>query len=193
MADTDKKDFSYIINNLYFLALVGLIIKLFLTTDTTSDGSSGPASASIWGYSLMACSVLGMLIVTYALNSNANMVNWKEGNVKFVKNIFTNSILPVLMLGILAWLITLNATYFKEINEGKIASEYSLYNNLSTFLIIIQLGLLFRYLSLTNENTNSKQISFYRVLSYLVTLGNLMSIIVLTIILKYFSTDGFTG
>ena len=141
----------------------------------------------------MACSVLGMLIVTYALNNNANMGNWKEGNLKFVKNIFTNSILPVLMLGILAWLITLNGTYFKEINEGKVASEYSLYNNLSTFLIIIQLGLLFRYLSLTNENTNSKQISYYRVLSYLVTLGNLMSIIVLTIILKYFSTDGFTG
>ena len=65
------------------------------------------------------------------------------------------------MLGILAWLITLNGTYFKEINEGKVASEYSLYNNLSTFLIIIQLGLLFRYLSLTNENTNSKQISYY--------------------------------
>ena len=136
MGDTDKKDFSYIINNLYFLALVGLIIKLFLTSDTTSDGSSGPASASIWGYSLMACSVLGMLIVTYALNNNANMGNWKEGNLKFVKNIFTNSILPVLMLGILAWLITLNGTYFKEINEGKVASEYSLYNNLSTFLII---------------------------------------------------------
>ena len=141
----------------------------------------------------MACSVLGMLIVTYALKNNANMVNWKQGNIQFVNNIFTNSILPVLMLGILAWLITLNGTYFKEINEGKVASEYSLYNNLSTFLIIIQLGLLFRYLNLTNENTNSKQISYYRVLSYLVTLGNLMSIIVLTIILKYFSTDGFTG
>ena len=185
MAGTNTKNFSYIINNLYFLALVGLIIKLFLTTDTTSDGSSGPASASVWGYSLMACSVLGMLIVTYALNNNDNMVNWSGGNLKFVKNIFTNSILPVL--------ITLNGTYFKEINEGKVASEYSLYNNLSTFLIIVQLGLLFRYLSLTNENNDSKQLSYYRVLSYLVTLGNLMSIIVLTIILKYFSTDGFTG
>ena len=193
-----SKSLGYDINNLVLFAFVGIIIKLFLGSSTTDDGSRGPASAAIWGYGIIAASVLGIMFITFAMATQMSKLS--ENSLGFVKSMLLHSLPPLLMLGILTWLITINAEYFKRINEGDVAKEYSTYSNLSTFMVMIQLGVLYKYLvdelligkggptnkTMLIEALRSRMAS----VTYLLTLGNLMVASVMTIILKYFSTDG---
>lgn len=193
-----SKSLEYDINNLLLFAFVGIIIKLFIGSSTTDDGSRGPASAAIWGYGVIAASVLGIIFITFAMATQMSKLS--ENSFGFVKSMLLHSLPPLLMLGILTWLITINVEYFKRINQGLVAKEYSNYSNLSTFLVIIQLVVLYKYLvdelligkggptnkTMLIEALRSRMAS----VTYLLTLGNLMVVSVMTIILKYFSTDG---
>jgi hypothetical protein len=59
---------DYIINNMIGFSIVGLLIKLLLGRDTSVDGESGPASSAIWGYGVIALSILaGMIIIALIL------------------------------------------------------------------------------------------------------------------------------
>jgi hypothetical protein len=183
---------GYDINNLVLFAFVGIIIKLFLSSNTTDDGSRGPASAAIWGYGVIAASVLGIMFITFAMAT--------QNSLGFVKAMFLHSLPPMLMLIVLVWLISINSEYFKRINEGDVANEYSTYSNLSTFMVMIQLGVLYKYLvdelligrgGPTNKTMLIEALrSRLASVTYLLTLGNLTVVSVMTIILKYFSTDG---
>lgn len=193
-----SKSLGYDINNLVLFAFVGIIIKLFLGSSTSDDGSRGPASAAIWGYGVIAASVLGIMFITFAMATQMSKLS--ENSLGFVKSMLLHSLPSMLMLAILTWLITINAEYFKRINEGDVAKEYSTYSNLSTFMVIIQLGALYKFLvdelligkggptnkTMLIEALRSRMASA----TYLLTLGNVMVASVMTIILKYFSTDG---
>ena len=194
----ESKTLGYDINNLELFAFVGIIIKLFLGSETTDDGSRGPASAAIWGYGVIAASVLGIMFITFALASQMSKLS--ENSFGFVKSLLLHSLPPVLMLSVLVWLVSINSEYFKRINQGDVAKEYSTYSNLSTFMVIIQLGVLYKYL--TDElligkggPTNKTMLiealrSRLASVTYLLTLGNMMIASVMTIILRFFSTDG---
>uniref|UniRef100_A0A6C0LJK6 Uncharacterized protein n=1 Tax=viral metagenome TaxID=1070528 RepID=A0A6C0LJK6_9ZZZZ len=194
----ESKTLGYDINNLVLFAFVGIIIKLFLGSETTEDGSRGPASAAIWGYGVITASVLGIMFITFALASQMSKLS--ENSFDFVKSLLLHSLPPILMLSVLVWLVSINSEYFKRINQGDVAKEYSTYSNLSTFMVIIQLGVLYKYL--TDElligkggPTNKTMLiealrSRLASVTYLLTLGNMMIASVMTIILRFFSTDG---
>tara|TARA_A200000113_G_scaffold225365_2_gene245982 strand:- start:1468 stop:2061 length:594 start_codon:yes stop_codon:yes gene_type:complete len=193
-----SRSLGYDINNLVLFAFVGIIIKLFLGSSTTEDGSRGPASAAVWGYGVIAASVLGIMFITFAMASQ--MTKLSQNDIGFIKSLFLHSLPPVLMLTVLIWLITINGEYFKRINQGEVAAEYNTYNNLSTFMVMIQLGVLYKYMidelligkgGPTNKTMLVEALrSRLASVTYLLTLGNMMVASVMTIILKYFSTDG---
>ena len=193
-----SKSLGYDINNLVLFAFVGIIIKLFLGSSTTEDGSRGPASAAVWGYGVIAASFLGIMFITFAMASQ--MTKLTQNDIGFIKSLFLHSLPPVLMLTVLIWLITINGEYFKRINQGEVAAEYNTYNNLSTFMVMIQLGVLYKYMidelligkgGPTNKTMLVEALrSRLASVTYLLTLGNMMVATVMTIILKYFSTDG---
>tara|TARA_Y100000287_G_C14209007_1_gene349748 strand:- start:454 stop:1047 length:594 start_codon:yes stop_codon:yes gene_type:complete len=193
-----SRSLGYDINNLVLFAFVGIIIKLFLGSSTTEDGSRGPASAAVWGYGVIAASVLGIMFITFAMASQ--MTKLTQNDIGFIKSLFLHSLPPVLMLTVLVWLITINGEYFKRINQGEVAAEYNTYNNLSTFMVMIQLGVLYKYMidelligkgGPTNKTMLVEALrSRLASVTYLLTLGNMMVATVMTIILKYFSTDG---
>ena len=66
-------DLSYDITLLMLFSFVGIIIKLFIGQEKSSDGSYGPASASIWGYGLVALCVLSMIMITFTLATKNNL------------------------------------------------------------------------------------------------------------------------
>jgi len=193
-----SKSLGYDINNLVLFAFVGIIIKLFLGSSTTDDGSRGPASAAIWGYGVISASLLGIMFITFAMATQMSKLS--ENSLGFVKSLLMHSLPPILMLSVLVWLITINGEFYKRINKGDVAEEYNTYNNLSTFMVMIQLGVLYKYLvdelligkgGPTNKTMLIEALrSRLASVTYLLTLGNMMVASVMTIILKYFSTDG---
>lgn len=180
---------------LLILAVIGIIIKLFLGANITEDGSIGPATTDIWAYGSVAVSVLGLMFNMFAFLNQ--MTNSTTDNITFIKNLILSSLPGVLLLSILIWLITLNAQYFSRINKGDVATEYYTYNNLSLFMISIQFALLYIYItnksSIINNKDASKLIAEnnkYSFIMYMLSIGNLTVAGIMTIILKYFSTDG---
>ena len=200
------KTLGYDINTLTLIAFIGVVIKLFLGQGPRADGTGGPANSAIWGYGTIAMSILGIMFVTFGLatqmveGQEKGMGRLKENSLGFVKALLMHSLPPLLMLIVLVWLIALNAQYFTRINEGKVAAEYGSYNNLSTIMVMIQLICLYKYLVdelKVSEGGPANQTALVDAMksrlasiTYLLSLGNLMVIGILTIILRYFSTDG---
>ena len=191
---------KYDITLLMLFSLVGIVVKLFIGQTHSSDGSYGPASASIWGYGVVALAVLSLIMITFTLaskmvNANANPDNWG-----IAKLLIVNSLPGLLLFGILAWLITLNASYYKQINEGHVATEYAQFSTMSTIMVIFQLLALFKFLlddyKISQggpENTTQlrqalkSQIS---AISYLLKILNIVFIGMMNIVVEFFSTDG---
>ena len=207
MSKFEVKTLSYDINTLTLIAFIGVIIKLFLGQGPRSDGTGGPANSAIWGYGTIAVAVLGVMFVTFGLASQiakqgaktTSMSRLTEDSLGFVKSLFMHSMPPLLMLMILVWLITINVQYATRINEGKVATEYQSYSNLSTIMVVIQLICLYKYLidelKVSDSTADMKgRAEAWRSqlasITYLLSLGNVMVIGIMTIILKYFSTDG---
>jgi len=194
-----SNNIKYDITNMIVFSFIGIIIKLFFGRSTSSDGSQGPASAALWGYGVVAMSILSIMFITFALASRMKNIN-QYGALEFVKTLITNSLPPLLIFAILVWLITLNVTYFKRINKGKVANEYNTFSSISTILIIFQLIILFKYLKddlLIAQGGQSTKVGLEKALksnmasiTYLLTILNLVFVGMMNIVLEFFSTDG---
>lgn len=191
---------KYDITLLMLFSFIGIIVKLFIGQEHSNDGSYGPASASIWGYGVVAIAVLSLIMITFTLaskmhESEKNSAGWAIGKLLIV-----NSLPGLLLFGILSWLITLNASYYKQINEGKVATEYGQFSTMSTIMVIFQLVALFKYLSDDYkisqggpENTNELRKALksqMSAVSYLLTILNIVFIGMMNIVVEFFSTDG---
>jgi hypothetical protein len=177
---------EYIINNLMAFSIVGIIIKLFFKSDITKDGSSGPANASLWGYGVVSLSVFAVMFLSFSLASN--MSNLNKDMFGFIKELLSDSLPSLLTLLVLVWLVTLNVTYFKRINQGKVSSEYNQFSNVNTIFLIIQIVVLFMFLRDQTSDSNSGNKMSYVV--YVLTFVNVILISMMNIILRFFSTDG---
>ena len=80
----------------------------------------------------------------------------------------------------------LNINYFTKINKGEISSEFKLYSFVSSFIIFLQLFVVYKYFNADKEKTKQA----FTLFSYLLTLTNIILIGIMTIILLFFSTDG---
>lgn len=163
------------------IAFVSIILNLFLRENYTEDGSSGPATTAIWSYGLMGIAVLGYIFISFAMTTQMSNIT-KYNTLKFVVELFKNSIPAILLLSIIIWLITINVIHFSKINKKQIANEYITYSTLSTILLITQIFVVFKFITDAN--------SIYAIVNYLLTLGNVIVVGIMTIILTYFSTDG---
>ena len=178
---------EYLVNNFMAFAIVGIIIKLFFQSNITTDGTSGPANSSIWGYGVVSLSIFSIMFLSFALASN--MAPLERNLFDFIKVLFSDSLPAMITLLIIVWLITLNITYFKRINQGKLSDEYNQFSTITTFLLVIQLIVLFKFLrEQTSPNPSGSKNMAYVV--YGIAFINVIYIGMMNIILKFFSTDG---
>ena len=169
------------------IALIGMTIMIFLSAPTSSDGLSGPAVASIWGYGTMAISVLGIIFTKIGDKLKTEPLRDGE-SIKWM--LFT--VPAFLMLFVLIFIITTTGHYYKSVNKGEVSEDYYKYSSIATMTISTQYLLLVYYM-LDNDNSikltaRDRAIATY--LNYLFASGNIIIIIMLTIVAKYFITDG---
>ncbi len=146
--------------------IIGIIIKIIGNISNSKNENYGEAKSTIWGY--------GMVIVSLILQILIKLK--KEEN-----NISILTFLPYLIvLALLFKIIMINIYYSKQINSKKVAKGYGEFSAISTFLILIQVTLLFM-------QDKSEQIQY---LSYITTILNIMIIIAKNVIVRYLSTDG---
>ena len=173
---------------LIILGLIGIIINFFIVTDTTPDGIKGPATTAVWGYGAIAMSVLGLM---FNIIGKQHSTGSQTSSLAFSMKLLTNSMPAILMLIVLVSMISLNAHYYTKINTGNISDDYSNYSSLSSVTISIQYFLLLYYIN-SGSNVSNKYIfdNVYAYINYLFAICNIIIIFMLTIIVKYFSTDG---
>ena len=192
-----SESLGYDIITMGLVGISGLLVKVFLSENNSEDGTKGPAAGSVWGYGVTAASVIISMFVTFSIVSQTTETDEKN-KFWFVAKMFAHSIPSILLIGILVWLIAINAIYYNKINKGDVAAEYYNYSNVSTFLVFVQSIILFKYIRelqkarKENDVNNIENIfnSKLKPVTYLLTMLNIVLAGIMTIILEYFSTDG---
>ena len=193
MPTTDDYDYKIFIG----FACVGIIIKLFFGNSYTEDGSSGPASSTIWGYGLIITSVLMIIFLKSISDKNTPDLTKVEFNFNSILGAFGKTfeylkyISPLLLMFIiLAWIVTLNNRFFTNINKGIVSQEFFSYSFLSTLLVFLQLMVIYKWLSAGDEDDKKGEKSKFSTITYFFTVSNIVLIGMMQIVLEYFSTDG---
>jgi len=169
--------------NPVFLALiaVGLFIKFALSEiNPSDDGSTGPASALIWGYGLVVFSLIGLIIV----NVNPGSNEWSD--VKELPWIL------IFTIALLLWVIAINIQYFKQINKKSVPDEYYMWSNYSTILLVCLVGIsIYQYfLSKSGSEKANSLAATMQIYSGMVFLFNLIAVTIQQVILNCFYVDG---
>jgi hypothetical protein len=186
-------NYGYAIVNFFWLALVGILVKLFFNDKVTNDGSGGPATTAIWGYGSVILSLMGILVVISALGNKEKLS---------ANQMFFDIIPLILFVFVLCWIFGIYLNYYKKINKGKVATEFYEYANISTFFVVLQLILLYNFIrnkiKITNKGDKDSAIAKMddfattqiNGLSYIFTLINFILGGIMKIIVEYYSTDG---
>lgn len=188
---TPIKSVPYDIKIFSALAIVALVVRMIFA-EVGKDYAT--ATVSTYGFSLLA--LMGILASSFALNYKGEM---KESSYSFFKKMVSHAIPSLTLAIIIIAILVQNIVYFDKINEGKVAGEYFQFSGVSSFLILVQLGLVLKYMmdimkGTSSNNDTSKLFSilanelFYIIL--IVTMLNLFMTGILQVILQFFSTDG---
>tara|TARA_B100001778_G_scaffold231964_1_gene193159 strand:- start:1955 stop:2593 length:639 start_codon:yes stop_codon:yes gene_type:complete len=187
--------------NLYFLGIAGIIIKIFFSYPGDEIGSTGPAITTLWGYGLTVSSLFILFFLVYSYNLKLYNIKYKEqepdsdkylsGNIiKKIFKILFDSIPIILTIFLIIYIMYLNFSNMKQINKSNgVAQDYYIYNNISSFLIIVQILLIYKYVWDKIVKNDFKKDKIYVGLTYLISTINLILIIIMHIIL-YFYTVG---
>lgn len=185
---------DYTTTNLIILCVLGIIIKLFFGSDISNDGLSGPASSTMWGYGISAISIFFLAFINFANTSKETGSG--DNSFTFMFTFITNTLPSIFTLLLLMYIIWLNISYFKRINQGRVASEFYSMSKMSTVLLLFQIFTLFKSIHSISKSKKTSTQSSNEInegnesgIIYLLTLINIIFIMILNIILEYFSTD----
>jgi hypothetical protein len=188
--------------NLVVLAMAGIIVKIFFQESHSKLGDSGPASTTIWGYGLTATALFLMTFMAIYLTTKTKMLEGEHdsGLFSYYISLISQGALPVaLTLGVVIYIISLNYLYFKRINSNKLSTSFETYSYFSSLLIILQIGIIIKYMysmlnailtKQTGDEAHKKEQSILKGLSLILISLNYLFVFILHILLAFFSTDG---
>ena len=180
--------------NLVVLAFSGIIIKLFFQENYSKLGNIGPASTTIWGYGLTGLAIFLMIFMNLYLKDVRFIENYINfGNIK-------GSIPIFLTLCIIVYIIILNFSYYIRINSNVVSDSYHTYSFFSSLLLVLQISLITKYMynqlqanfknNIMPDEKNMKQSTLIENLLYILSLVNFIFVLIIHILLAFFSTDG---
>lgn len=99
----------------------------------------------------------------------------------------------LLMLGVIGFVLYLLINYKDKIVAGHIDPSYNSFSNTIVMLLLLQIYLVYTNISTNNFESTGKISKVTSSFIYLLGVLTAMCSIILSTILKYYSTDGFTN
>lgn len=176
-----------------FLCIMGILIRMIF-----AEQSKDYATATVYGYACSLLALLGLLVSSFGLSYKDPE---SRGIMGFFKVILKNA-MPVILIGIIVGLLVYQNMYFyKQINEGRVSTEYYSWSIASSCFILIQICAVIYYMMDILSGEKSKAgteksgilaavASELTSLILILTVMNLGFVGILQVILKFFSTDG---
>ena len=180
--------------NIVILACVGVIIKLFFSENYSRLGNMGPASSTIWGYGLTAIALSIMVFIGIYSSKKPLFDNPVSSKANNLLEIMFGNVLPIILtLFVIIYTIYLNFSYYTRINSDKVTRDYHTYSFMSSFLIIVQIILiskyLYHYLLDSKDSKDSSKAELAKNITYILCVVNFIFILMIHISLAFFSTD----
>ena len=115
------------------LIFIGIFTKFYIgSVIKTKDGSNGPATSLIWGYSIIVFSLVSMVFLNSVSGDKEDY-----NNLVGIMNLFP---LPIIFLIILLiWEISIAFRYEKKLNKGEIPDTYLQFSYYSTIVMTFQI------------------------------------------------------
>lgn len=180
--------------NLIVLACAGIMIKLFFQENYSKLGNIGPATTTIWGYGLtgLALSIMIFVAISYTnINDSDSLFGTK---VNLYSSLGMVSPIVVTLL-VIIYIIYLNIIFFTRINSNKVTPDYHTYSFMSSTLLLVQIVLISNYLLKTLKKADPADettIELTKMLTYILSVVNIVFIVMIHISLVFFSTDETT-
>lgn len=156
--------------------------------------SQGTKSIYVNSY-LTGCSVLifGIMMMLIILFNNILKQNQNASNSQLFFRIFGTTGPFIFTLFILGFVLYLFIKYYTRINEGHISNSYYSFSNVFVMLMLLQIFLVYKYIDSDLFETSGKIPKVVNSIIYLLGLFSFICSTILFIILKYYTTDGFTN
>ena len=183
---------------LFSLAALGLFFKIFVPQNKEMSGAQGPATTTLWGYGVSTIAILCILFITYGLANRELMSSKnfskdiKDGFFSNVGYILADGNIFVIVLVVLTLIQVLNYVYYQKINIGIVPESFNQFNYVSNLFMIIQFLLLFQFINqhVLKSIKNPQTIGIITAATYFLSTINIIFVIIMYILLKYYSTDG---
>ena len=182
--------------NLIVLACAGIMIKIFFQENYSKLGNIGPATTTIWGYGLtsLALSIMIFVAISYTNRKGGPTGDLFGEGINFYSSL--GMITPIVVtLLVIIYIIYLNIIFFTRINSNKVTPDYHTYSFMSSTLLLLQIVLISNYLLKTLKNNDTSEditIELTKMLTYILSVVNIVFIVMIHISLVFFSTDETT-
>ncbi len=161
--------------------LVSFIVGFF-TQGITSLNSY------IAGYSILILAIAMMLIIIF---NNILKVTEASSTLQTITSILMSSGPFLLMLAVISLVLYLIVKYKNNIIENHVSSGYYSFSNITALLIFIQLYVIYTNIFTDKFQNTGKIEKVTSSIIYLLGVLSSMTVAILYIILKYYTTDGF--
>jgi len=183
---------NFVYYNIYFAFILVSVILFIIGFFTTGQNSF---SAFVTGFSIIALAIILILvqifIIIFKNNPNPDFYT-------FIKIVLNNTGPFIVLLSIIGFLLFIIISNKDKIINNNVSSDFYIFNNISIILLLVQIYIVYSNIKEINANNtnNTNNINYLTKLSkyliYLIGLLNFISSIILFVILKYYTTDGFT-
>jgi hypothetical protein len=174
--------YSSVYKGFIVAGLVSFIVGIF---------SQGLVSLNsyIAGYSILLIAIAMMLIIIF---NNILKVNEGSSFLQTILSILASAGPFLLILAVISIVLYLIVKYKSNIIDNRVSGGYYSFSNITALLIFIQLYIIYTNVFSDKFQSTGKIDKITSSLIYLLGVLSSMSTAVLYIILKYYTTDGFT-
>jgi hypothetical protein len=166
-----------------------LFVSIILFTFSFFISGESKLGCSIAAYSCISVAIF--MILGFSLTNLSRISNEsKLSTSHFMLRLLIVSGPFLLLLGIIGYTLYLLITYQSLITNGNVTTEYSTFSTISIILIILEIYVFYNAMNtelFTNSGTIPKLSNGFM---YLIGIINVVCVMILDTVLKYFTTDG---